>query len=149
MKKTILLYGLLMGGLVMLLQWMDYRYYLRAISTEVYLSGVAIICTGVGIWMGLRWTRRRTNLLPSPPSPAASLRSFTPNPQALSEIGLSKREYEVLELMAEGLSNQEIADRLFISLNTVKTHSSKLYMKLEVKRRTQAVQTAKTLGLLP
>ncbi|MBO0799520.1 MAG: response regulator transcription factor, partial [Blastocatellia bacterium] len=74
---------------------------------------------------------------------------FRLNEQELQRLGISKREYEVLELMAQGLSNQEIADKLFVSLNTVKTHSSNLFMKLDARRRTQAIHRAKELGLLP
>ena len=143
MKKTILLYGFLLAALAMLLKFMDYRFFLRDISTEVYVGVIALICTALGIWMGLRLTRPKVVVKKEPAEP------FVLNENKLAEIGLSKREYDVLQLMASGLSNQEIADKLFISLNTVKTHASNLFVKLNVKRRTQAVQQAKEMGLLP
>jgi ATP/maltotriose-dependent transcriptional regulator MalT len=74
--------------------------------------------------------------------------NFQLNEALLAQTGISKREYEVLELMAQGLSNQEIAEKLFVSLNTVKTHTSNLFVKLDAKRRTQAIQKAKELGLI-
>lgn len=143
MKKMILLYGLLMAALVWLLKYLDYRFLVRDLSIEIYLGIIAVICTALGIWMGLKLTRPKVIIQ------AESGDGFSLDEQTLSQLGISKREYEVLELMAQGLSNQEIANQLFISLNTVKTHSSNLFSKLEVKRRTQAVQRAKELQLLP
>lgn len=143
MKKTIILYGLVMAVLIWLMKYMDYRLFVHDISTEIYIGVIATICTGLGIWMGLRLTKPKVILQQS------ELNAFEFDPEKLSEIGMSKREYDVLELMAQGLSNQEIADKLFISLNTVKTHSSNLFMKLDVRRRTQAVQYAKEIGILP
>lgn len=143
MKKMILLYGLLMAALIWLLKYLDYRFLVRDLSIEIYLGIIALICTGLGIWMGLKLTRPKVIVQ------AGSGEEFNLDEQTLSQLGISKREYDVLELMAQGLSNQEIANQLFISLNTVKTHSSNLFSKLEVKRRTQAVQRAKELQLLP
>jgi ATP/maltotriose-dependent transcriptional regulator MalT len=101
---------------------------------------VAVLFTGLGVWAGLRLTRRK--------AVTANL-DFKLNEAELQRLGISKREYEVLELIAQGLSNQEIAERLFVSLNTVKTHSSNLFLKLDVRRRTEAVRRAKELSLLP
>lgn len=143
MKKTILLSGLMMALLVLLLKWIDYRLFLREISMEIYVGIIALICTALGIWTGLRLTRPKVIIQKE------LVDSFTLDPSKLKSSGISDREYEVLQLMAQGLSNQEIADQLFISLNTVKTHASKLFSKLDVKRRTQAIQKAKTSGLLP
>jgi ATP/maltotriose-dependent transcriptional regulator MalT len=75
--------------------------------------------------------------------------NFQFDPSRLEKLGISKREHEVLELMANGFSNQEIADKLFVSVNTIKTHSANLFLKLEVRRRTQAVQKGKELMLIP
>ena len=143
MKKTILLYGLAMAALVLLMKYVDYRFFVHDISMEIYLTIIAAICTALGIWMGLKLTNPKVVVKKE------QLESFELDEHKLNEIGMSKREYDVLELMAQGLSNQEIADKLFISLNTVKTHSSNLFMKLDVKRRTQAVQQAKEIGILP
>ncbi len=143
MKKTILLSGAIMAILVLLLKWIDYRLFLREISMEIYIGIIALICTALGIWAGLRLTQ------PEVVIQNELIVNFEPDPAKLKSSGISTREYEVLQLMAKGLSNQEIADQLFISLNTVKTHASKIFMKLDVKRRTQAIQAAKSLGLLP
>ncbi|MEZ4776719.1 MAG: response regulator transcription factor [Bacteroidia bacterium] len=143
MKKTILLYGLLMAALVWLLKYLDYRFLVRDISMEIYMGLIATLFTGVGIWMGLKLTKPKIVV------PPRELERFTPDNSCLEQTGISPREYEVLELLAQGLSNQEIADKLFVSLNTVKTHTSNLFSKLDVRRRTQAVQRAKELGLLP
>ncbi|MEL6592894.1 MAG: response regulator transcription factor [Bacteroidota bacterium] len=143
MKKTIVLYACAMALLVFMMKFIDYRFLIRDISVEFYIGAVALLFTALGIWVGLRFTRARPIEISVP-------RSGEPTPKldVIAEIGLSKRELEVLELMAEGLSNQEIAEKLFISLNTVKTHSSKLYQKLEARRRTQAVQIAKDKGII-
>jgi NarL family two-component system response regulator LiaR len=140
MRKTILLYGVAMAALTGILKFIEYRYFVRDLSLEFYLGAVAIIFTVLGVWAGMRLTRRKV-IVANP--------EFKHDGTELQRLGISKREYEVLDLMAQGLSNQEIADRLFVSLNTVKTHSSNLFMKLDARRRTQAIHRAKELGLLP
>jgi DNA-binding NarL/FixJ family response regulator len=140
MRKTVLLYGVAMAALIGFLKAIEYRYFVRDLSLEVYLGVVAALFTGLGVWAGLRITRRKVIVVSA---------DFQRNDQELQRLGISKREYEVLELIAQGLSNQEIAEKLFVSLNTVKTHSSNLFMKLDARRRTQAVLRAKELGLLP
>ena len=140
MRKTILIYGVAMAALTGILKFIEYRYFVRDLSLEFYLGVVAILFAGLGVWAGLRLTRRKV-VIANP--------DFKLNEPELQRLGISKREYEVLELMAQGLSNQEIADKLFVSLNTVKTHSSNLFIKLDARRRTQAVQRAKEFGLLP
>ena len=140
MRKTILIYGIALAALTGILKFIEYRYFVRDLSLEFYLGVVAILFAGIGVWAGLRLTRRKV-VVANP--------DFKLNEPELQRLGISKREYEVLELMAQGLSNQEIADKLFVSLNTVKTHSSNLFMKLDARRRTQAVRRAKEFGLLP
>ncbi|NUO81824.1 response regulator transcription factor, partial [candidate division KSB1 bacterium] len=110
------------------------------LSLEIYLGLVALLFTGLGVWAGLRLTRKKI---------VVATPHFERNETALQRLGISKREYEVLELIAQGLSNQEIAESLFVSLSTVKTHSSNLFMKLEARRRTEAIRRAKELRLLP
>lgn len=146
MKKTILIYGLLLALLTFLLKFIEYRFLVRDLSIEFYVAVVAVFFTALGIWVGLKLTGRRND-----PALLPFTRPGIPSePGEISDkLGISKRELEVLHLMALGHSNQEIADELFLSLNTVKTHSSNLYSKLDVKRRTQAVQKAKELGLIP
>ena len=144
MKKTILLYGLALALLTFLLKGIEYRYYLRELSVEFYVGAVAVLFSGLGIWMGLKLTQAfRRKETPRAVSPKED-----PDPGTVEKLGISPRELEVLQLMAEGYSNQEIADKLFISLNTVKTHTSNLFSKLDVRRRTQAIQRGKELALL-
>lgn len=140
MKRTILLYSLALAALLFLLQWLQFGYIVRDLSLEFYLGVVAVVFTAVGIWAGLKLTRPKTKVVVQS--------NFTFNEEEYNRLGISKRELEVLELMAQGLSNQEIADKLFVSLNTIKTHSANLFIKLDAKRRTQAVQKAKELGLI-
>lgn len=137
MKRTILLYASAVAGASLLLSWLDYRHAVRSFSSEVYLSVTAAAFLALGIWVGYRLTHR----------PAGG--SFELNRQALDYLGITEREREVLELLAEGHANKEIAARLFVSTNTVKTHLAKLYAKLEVSRRTQAVRKARELRLIP
>jgi two-component system, NarL family, response regulator LiaR len=140
MRKTIFLYGIALAALTGLLKFIEYRFFVRDLSLEVYLGILAVLFTGLGIWAGLRLTRQKVVIAPP---------EFTLNEGELQRLGISKREYEVLELIAQGLSNQEIAKKLFVSLNTVKTHSSHLFMKLDARRRTEAIRRAKELRLLP
>jgi len=140
MRKTILLYGITLAVLTAMLKFFEFRFFVHDLSLEFYLGSVAVFFTGLGIWAGLRLTRRKV-IIANP--------DFKLNEPELQRLGISKREYEVLELIAQGLSNQEIAEKLFVSLNTVKTHSSNLFMKLEVRRRTEAIRRAKELQLLP
>jgi len=146
MSRTIILYGLGLALLMMALKSIEYRYMLRDLSTEFYVTLVALLFTSVGIWVGLKLRGEKVPLIEKVPTDEIESEKF--KAQQLAETGISQREYEVLQLMAEGHTNQEIADQLFISLNTVKTHSSNLFAKLDVKRRTQAVQKAKELALL-
>ena len=115
----------------------------RDLSIEFYISFTALMFTAIGVWAGLKLTQRRKLVV------AVRNDAFVLNESNLETLGISKREHEVLTLMAQGLTNQQIADRLFVSLNTVKTHLSNLFLKLEVSRRTQAVQKAKELQLIP
>ncbi len=138
-KRTIIIYGAALAALVFILKWLEYRYFLRDLSTEFYISVVAVLFTGLGVWTGLKLTQKKV-VIASP--------NFVLNENELQRLGISKREHEVLQLMAQGLSNQEIADKLFVSLNTIKTHTSNLFLKLEASRRTEAVKKAKELGLI-
>lgn len=139
MRKTVLFYGIALAALTGVLKFIEYSFWVRDLPLEYYLGMVAIFFTGLGIWAGLKLTRRKV-IVVTP--------DFKLNEAELQRLGISKREYEVLELIAQGLSNQEIAEKLFVSLNTVKTHSSNLFMKLEVRRRTEAIRRAKELRLL-
>lgn len=140
MKRTIILYGLSLAVLLFVLKMVEYRYYIHDLSIEFYVGGIAILFSALGIWAGLKLTRKKV-ITASP--------DFVLDETQMQKLGISKREHEVLQLMAQGLSNQEIADKLFVSLNTIKTHSSNLFLKLDVSRRTQAVQKGKALRLIP
>jgi len=141
-KKIILIYGASLAVLVFLLKYLEYQFFAKDLALEFYLAVIAILFTGLGIWAGFRLTRKKVVVV-------KMSADFVFNERELDRLGISKREHEVLEWMAKGLSNQEIADKLFVSLNTVKTHTSNLFLKLEVSRRTQAIQKAKELSLIP
>ena len=147
MKKTILIYGLCGGALIVLLRLIEYRFLVVEHSIEIYGGIIAALFAGVGIWLGLKLTRKKEIIVerevPVPAEP------FVLNEGRLRELSITPRELEILDLIAQGLSNREIAEKLFVSENTVKTHSSRLFDKLSAKRRTQAVQIGKEFGLIP
>lgn len=140
MLRTIIVYGIALAALTGVLRFIEYRYFVRDLSLEIYISIIATFFTGVGVWAGLKLTRKKV-VLTNP--------NFQLNDKDLEGLGISKREYEVLQHIAEGLSNREIAEKLFVSLNTIKSHSSNLFMKLNARNRTQAVLRAKEHQILP
>jgi DNA-binding CsgD family transcriptional regulator len=146
--KRVLLYGTVAGVLIALLKVIEYQYLIRAYPGEVYGGLVALIFTAVGIYVGLRLTRpKETVIVREVRVPDGG--PFVLNADNLRALGITPREHEILGLIAEGLSNREIGERLFVSENTVKTHSSRLFDKMDVSRRVQAVQKGKALGLIP
>lgn len=148
--KPVLLYGAAGGVLVALLQWIEYQHFVRAYPSEVYGGLLAVIFTGVGVYLGLKLTRPREVVVVEVKEVRVRDEApFALNAERLKELGITPREHEILGLIAAGLSNREIGEKLFVSENTVKTHSSRLFEKLQVSRRTQAVQKGKELGLLP
>lgn len=146
-KKNILLYGVSLAVLLLLLRWLELRLVILDNAFEIYAGAIALVFTALGIWLAMRLMKSKTVVVEK--EVFVSNADFVLNEKEMEKLGISRRELEVLELMAQGLSNQEIAARLFVSLNTVKTHSSNLFEKLDVKRRTQAAEKAKKLGLLP
>ena len=149
-KKTVLLYGAAAGALILVLRLSEYRFLVVDHALQVYGAIVAVLFTALGAWLGLRLTRpaspvvvREVVVTPPPAEP------FVPDAARLARFGITGREHEILGLIAEGLSTREIATRLGVSENTVKTHTSRVLAKLEAKRRTQAVQRAKAVGLIP
>ncbi|WP_020531855.1 response regulator transcription factor [Flexithrix dorotheae] len=142
MKKTILIYGFVVALLVVILKVLEYKYFVRNLSVEIYIGVVAVLFVSLGIWLGGKVNSGKLI------HQDKELKSREINTEQVKELGISKREFEVLELISAGYSNQEIAEKLFISLSTVKTHSSNLFLKLDVKRRTQAIQKAKELNIL-
>jgi DNA-binding CsgD family transcriptional regulator len=146
--KAVAVYGLLGGVLIAVLTLTQYRFLVLERSVEIYGGLIAAIFAGLGIWLGLTLTRA--------PEPAAAARepgppppSFAVDEEKLRELGITPRELEILQLIARGMSTREIAAALFVSENTVKTHASRLFSKLGVNRRIQAVETARALRLIP
>lgn len=151
-KKHVLLYGLVGGVLVVLLRLIEYRYLVVEHSIEIYGGLIAAVFAGVGIWLGLRLTRARTTVVETVvvrEVPVPVREPFARDEAVVEALGITPRELEILELIAAGLSTKEIAERIFVSENTVKTHSSRLFDKLGAKRRTQAVQLGKERRLIP
>jgi DNA-binding CsgD family transcriptional regulator len=150
-KRAILLYGACGGVLIAALRLIEYRFLVLEHSIEIYGGLVAAVFASVGIWLGLTLTRKTEVVVvrevPVPIPLAAG--PFVRNDATVSELGITPRELEILEQIASGKSTREIAAALFVSENTVKTHASRLFDKLNVNRRTQAVETGKRLGLIP
>jgi len=146
--RDIVIYGLCGGVLITVLKLMEYRFLVVEHSVEIYGALIAALFAGLGIWLGLTLTRKKpVVIVKEVPTPAAG--PFVVDQTRVNELGITPREMEILGLMASGLSNREIAARLFVSENTVKTHSSRLFDKLGARRRTQAVQFGKAAGLIP
>ena len=134
---TVLAYAGALALVAVLIEWLQWRHRLSAVSTEAYVVAIALGFTAFGLWVGWRLSGGK-------PGPG-----FERNRQAQETLGITEREWDVLALLGEGCSNQEIAERLFLSTNTVKTHLKRLYDKLSVARRTQAVFKARELRLIP
>jgi DNA-binding CsgD family transcriptional regulator len=156
MKKTVLIYGILGGVLIAVLKLVEYRFLVIEHSLEIYGGLVALIFSALGIWLGLKLTRTRETVVVREVEvpvvvevPVQVSGPFTRDQKQLEQLGITPRELEILEAMAAGFSNREIAERLFVSENTVKTHAARLFGKLSAERRTQAVQRAKAAGLIP
>lgn len=141
------------------MKWLEWRLVVIDHAMEIYIGVIAVIFTALGIWLALKLAKPKTVVVEKEvvvekkvvveKEVRVSNESFVFNEKEAERLGLSKREIEVLQLMAEGLSNQEIADKLFVSLNTVKSHTSNLFSKLDVKRRTAAIETGRKIGLIP
>jgi NarL family two-component system response regulator LiaR len=141
MRKSAILYGIALALILIFSQWLQIHFWKRNLTVEVYVGLAGILFLGVGIFAGYQWQQRKKKYL------HVNLTSDV-DVSLAEQFGLSKRETEVLQKMSEGLSNQEIADALFVSLNTVKTHTANIFIKLEVKRRTQAIQKARELKIV-
>lgn len=148
--KATILYGISLAGLLFLLKWLELRFILFHHSFEIYIGAIALIFTALGIWLALKLSRPKIETIVVEKevyvTPAGN---FVPDTVLIAQLELSKRELEILNLLAKGHSNQEVAEKLFVSLSTVKTHNQNLFEKLDVKRRLQAVEKAKRLRLIP
>lgn len=148
MTKTVILFGLCLAVLMALLKWAEYMFFAHDLALETYIGIVGLFCTLLGSWIGWKLTRPKS-LKAETEGDEVQIISKGNDFDKSDRFGLSPREYEVLELIAGGLSYQEIADRLNVSLSTVKTHASNIFSKMDVQRRTQAVMLAQKTGLLP
>lgn len=147
-KETII-YSISLAFVLFLLKWLEFRFIIFHYSFEIYVGLIAIIFTALGIWLALKLVKPKveTRIIEK----EVYIDHLAPdkiNQKEIEKLRISKRELDVLNLMAKGLSNEEIAGKLFVSLNTVKTHSSNIYLKLDVKRRTQAMEKAKRLNII-
>jgi len=137
MLRVILLYAVALALVASALQWLEYRYFIRSFSTEIYITLTAIGFAALGLWAGRKLT----------PRPAVA--AFERNHAAIRSLGLTERECEILDSLASGQSNKELARTFGISPNTVKTHVARIYEKLEVQKRVQAIEKARWLALIP
>jgi DNA-binding CsgD family transcriptional regulator len=148
MKRHVMLYGLVGGILIAALKWTEYQFLVVEHSVEIYGGLIAATFAVLGIWLGLKLTGRGQTIVVKE-MPVAAGERFIADERKREDLHITRRELEVLELIAQGLSNREIAEKLFVSENTVKTHSSRVFDKLGARRRTQAVQLGKEFRLLP
>jgi DNA-binding CsgD family transcriptional regulator len=155
-KKTVIIYGLLGGALIALLKLVEYRYLVLEHSLEIYGGIVATLFATLGIWLGIKLTRPKELVIVKEvpvrvevPVPMRVTGPFVVDIARQEKLGITARELEILGAIADGLSTREIAGKLYVSENTVKTHASRLFDKLGAKRRTQAVQIGKDAGLIP
>ena len=143
-------YGICLALLLFLLKWLELRFIIFDYSLEIYIGAIAFIFTGLGIWLALKLSKPKIETVVVEKEVYISRNEiFVLNESLVAKLDLSNRELKILGLMAEGNSNQEIANRTFVSLSTVKTHNQNLFEKLDVKRRTQAIEKAKRLNLIP
>jgi DNA-binding CsgD family transcriptional regulator len=148
MKRHVLIYGLIGGFLITVLKWTEYRFLVVEHSIEIYGALIGATFAGLGIWLGIKLTETGRRIVVKELSVRAGS-PFVLNQRKQEDLGITRRELEILALVAQGMSNREIAEKLYVSENTVKTHCSRAFDKLGAKRRTQAVQLGKEFGLLP
>src|SRR4051794_6663320 len=145
--KATILYSISLAFLLFLLKWLEFRFIIFDHAFEIYIGFIAIIFTALGIWLALKLSKPKIETVVVEKELYVTRNDFVLNTSLVSQLELSKRELEILGLLAQGHSNQEIAAKLFVSLSTVKTHLQNVFEKLDVKRRTQAVEKAKRLHL--
>jgi DNA-binding CsgD family transcriptional regulator len=153
MKKTLLIYGIFLGLVSIVLKTTEYWFWVKLNAFDLYGILIAIIFLGAGLWLGIRFNQKNKEKYPINSSNTEGVTNnekviIPIDEKMLEKLGISKREYEVLTLLGKGMSNQEIADALFVSQNTIKTHTSRLFEKLDVKNRTHAILKSKELGII-
>ena len=147
-NKELISYAIAMAILLLLLRLLEYKFLVLEYKVEIYAGIIAIIFLLIGIWVANKVTKPKVETVVVEKEVKIFQDNFSINTEAIETLKISSRELEVLQLMAKGLSNQEIADTLFVSLHTIKTHNANLFEKLDVKRRTQAVEVAKKLQII-
>lgn len=148
--KSTIIYGISLAFLIFLMKWLELRFIIFHHSLEIYIGFIAVIFTALGIWLALKLSKPKIETVVVEKEVYITRDAdFVQNTSLISQLEINKRELEILNLIARGHSNQEIAGKLFISLSTVKTHIQNLFEKLDVKRRTQAIEKAKRLNLIP
>ena len=155
--RSTFIYSISLAILLFLLKWLELRFIIYEHSFELYIGFIAVIFTALGIWLALKLSKPKVETVvvekevyvTRPQNTPEHHAQFVPDTTLISRLEISKRELEILSLMAEGHSNNEIAAKIFVSLSTVKTHNQNLFAKLDVKRRTQAIDRAKRLHLIP
>ena len=147
-NKQAIFYGISLAVLLLLLKWLEWHFVIATGNFEMYAGIIALLFTGLGVWLAFKLIKPKTHTITvekTVPIPGI----FVLNTKEIEQLRISSREMEVLALIAAGLSNRQIAERLFVSLNTIKTHCANIFIKLEVKSRTQAIEKAKRLSLIP
>lgn len=149
-NKATILYSISLALLLFFLKWLELRFIIFRNSYEIYIGCVAVMFTALGIWLALKLSKPKIETVVVEKEVYATRNeNFVPDALRAAQLEISKRELEILGLLAQGHSNQEIAETLFVSLSTVKTHNQNLFEKLDVKRRIQAVEKGKKLNLIP
>jgi two-component system, NarL family, response regulator LiaR len=149
-NKSTIIYSISLAFLMFLLKWLELRFIIFTHSLEIYIGLIALIFTALGIWLALKLSKPQVEILVIEKEVYITPeQNFIQNSSLISQLELNKRELEVLNLMAQGYSNQEIAEKIYVSISTVKTHIQNLFIKLDTKRRTQAIDKAKRLKLIP
>jgi ATP/maltotriose-dependent transcriptional regulator MalT len=147
-NRPVFLYGASLAIIMLIMKWLEWRLVVIGHTFELYAGAVALLFTGLGMWLAKKLTQPKSNTVFVEKVVFVKQEDFVCNEAEIARLRLSKRELEVLQLMADGLSNFQIAERLFLSLNTIKTHASKIFEKLEVQRRTQAIEVARKLSII-
>ena len=149
-NKATIVYSISLASLLFLLKWLELRFIIFDHSFEIYIGLIAVIFTALGIWLALKLSKPKIETVVVEKEVYVTRNeNFVQDTLLVSQLELSKRELEILSLLAQGHSNQEIAAKLFISVSTVKSHLQNLFEKLDVKRRIQAIEKAKRLSLIP
>lgn len=148
-SRHFILYGFILAALVFLLKWLQWKFLLVDNALEIYIGLIAVFFTILGIWVARQLTKPKIEkVIVEKDVFVPQAEDFTINKTELEKFNFTNREYEILQLIAVGHSNADIADQLFLSISTVKTHVSNLYVKMDVKRRGQAIDKAKRLRIV-